>query len=569
LCDIPIKDLNPCFSKVLRQAQYCKVCKAKVVKAFSILTGREDHSVEEDEVDDAFCPEMFQHFSVHKDNRQILRCLPNKVTSLVAFYERELCKANLQERHASTIQDAQNECLLVLGMYFSENIPLVCHRRMLKNKEASVAVKAAVHSLSIKIAEECESLDFNLACHECAVPESSNAGSDNSPNNRRKKKKKKKRKSTKEKTGGGEDDSLKKTEDFDAVETVQRVVDDAETGFDSKNSVPTQDTSSTLDDESSSSTVTNTPPPDPELLRATAVSASEQPTDDYVPLQQLDERLRVATTQADQAVVNEAIEEAKAWCQEHACSVKRLASYKKAKRWLKVLQEHGGTGGLSGLNPLLGLLEPQPPSLRALAPPFRFPGLQRLATAGDEEADAAAEAEVDTRKPPSPLPPPVAHKEPHEIAAPKFPGLFGMPTFSDPFPMEEYALFGSSQTFLPDAWESDSVFRGGGSESILKEVLIRPPVRPSTSAKAAKRAPSKVKPSGTLVDWAAWAQPRGVFCPQTSTSTCVALSGGDGWQQEVYESDPATGEVFVRRGTSRHVEHAAAHFERSDCGEPK
>ncbi|XP_052245499.1 gametogenetin-binding protein 2-like isoform X2 [Dreissena polymorpha] len=103
----------------LRKHRFCSECKAKVLRAYSILVGDVDSSKEK-----GYCPALYEGLRCCPQERHIhMLCETDFIAHLIGRAEPELSGSNgRRDRHAKTLDIAQEEVLTCLGIHTYERL---------------------------------------------------------------------------------------------------------------------------------------------------------------------------------------------------------------------------------------------------------------------------------------------------------------------------------------------------------------------------------------------------------------------------------------------------------------
>ncbi|XP_077597123.1 gametogenetin-binding protein 2 [Stigmatopora nigra] len=121
-----------CFLEALKihlqKHRFCSDCKNKVLRAYNILVGEVDSSEEKD-----YCPDLYDGLYCCPSDRHIHVCCEiDSLAHLLGRAEAEF-GGGYEERHAKTIDVAQEEVLTCLGIYLHERLQRIW--RKLRGKE--------------------------------------------------------------------------------------------------------------------------------------------------------------------------------------------------------------------------------------------------------------------------------------------------------------------------------------------------------------------------------------------------------------------------------------------------
>ncbi|VEN60760.1 unnamed protein product, partial [Callosobruchus maculatus] len=143
VCIIEASSLHTTLETYLRKHRFCGECRMKVLKAYTLLVEEPDPTKEKGYVSSLYAG--------------IKRCLPDKhihlqtkteyITKLISRAEPELLGSR-RERHAKTMEIAQEEVLTCLGICVYERLHRVAARVREEERTCRVFAAAAVYSLS-------------------------------------------------------------------------------------------------------------------------------------------------------------------------------------------------------------------------------------------------------------------------------------------------------------------------------------------------------------------------------------------------------------------------------------
>ncbi|CAH1104268.1 unnamed protein product [Psylliodes chrysocephalus] len=143
VCIIEASSLHSTLETYLRKHRFCGECRTKVLKAYSLLVEEPEPTKEKGYVSSLYAG--------------IKRCLPDKhihlqtktdlITKLISRAEPELLGSR-RERHAKTLEIAQEEVLTCLGICMYERLHRVYMRMREEECTCQVFAAVAVHTLS-------------------------------------------------------------------------------------------------------------------------------------------------------------------------------------------------------------------------------------------------------------------------------------------------------------------------------------------------------------------------------------------------------------------------------------
>ncbi|XP_049823669.1 gametogenetin-binding protein 2-like isoform X2 [Aethina tumida] len=143
VCIIEASSLHTTLETYLRKHRFCAECRTKVLKAYTLLVEEPEPTKEKGYVSSLYA--------------EIKRCLPDKhihlqpktdyITKLISRAEPELLGSR-RERHAKTLEIAQEEVLTCLGICMYERLHRVYMRMREEECTCQVFAAVAVHTLS-------------------------------------------------------------------------------------------------------------------------------------------------------------------------------------------------------------------------------------------------------------------------------------------------------------------------------------------------------------------------------------------------------------------------------------
>ncbi|CAG9860789.1 unnamed protein product [Phyllotreta striolata] len=143
VCIIEASSLHSTLETYLRKHRFCGECRTKVLKAYSLLVEEKEPTKEKGYVSSLYAG--------------IKRCLPDKhihlqtktdlITKLISRAEPELLGSR-RERHAKTLEIAQEEVLTCLGICMYERLHRIYMRMREEECTCQVFAAVAVHTLS-------------------------------------------------------------------------------------------------------------------------------------------------------------------------------------------------------------------------------------------------------------------------------------------------------------------------------------------------------------------------------------------------------------------------------------
>uniref|UniRef100_K1S3Z7 Gametogenetin-binding protein 2 n=1 Tax=Magallana gigas TaxID=29159 RepID=K1S3Z7_MAGGI len=102
----------------LRKHRFCSECKAKVLRAYSILVGDLDCNTEK-----GYCAVLYEGLRCCPQERHIhMQCETDFIAHLIGRAEPELAGGSRRDRHAKTLDIAQEEVLTCLGIHIYERL---------------------------------------------------------------------------------------------------------------------------------------------------------------------------------------------------------------------------------------------------------------------------------------------------------------------------------------------------------------------------------------------------------------------------------------------------------------
>ncbi|CAE1292596.1 Gametogenetin-binding protein 2,Gametogenetin-binding protein 2-like [Acanthosepion pharaonis] len=115
---VDVDGLQDTLDAYLRKHRFCAECKSKVLKAYSILIMEVDYTSET-----GYCPSLYEHLRCCPQERHIhVECDTEFLSRLIGRAEPELAGSSRRDRHAKTLDIAQEEVLTCLGIHLHERM---------------------------------------------------------------------------------------------------------------------------------------------------------------------------------------------------------------------------------------------------------------------------------------------------------------------------------------------------------------------------------------------------------------------------------------------------------------
>jgi DNA-binding protein H-NS len=154
----------------LRKHRFCTECKAKVMRAYHLLVGEVDCNKEK-----GYCPALYEGLRCCSgdsaaDRHVHVLCDTHYIATLIARAEPELAGSNRSERHAKTIDIAQEEVLTCIGLFLHDRLHKVWQK--LRSEEQTwqilffLGVKTLKKNLEIAMETNEGISQFELVCGE-------------------------------------------------------------------------------------------------------------------------------------------------------------------------------------------------------------------------------------------------------------------------------------------------------------------------------------------------------------------------------------------------------------------
>ncbi|KAL3856777.1 hypothetical protein ACJMK2_011495 [Sinanodonta woodiana] len=146
--------------------RFCSECKSKVLQAYRILVGEVDSSKEK-----AYCPALYEGLRCCPQERHIhMLCDTDFITRLIDRAEPELIGSQRRDRHAKTLDIAQEEVLTCLGIHTFERLHKILQK--LKSEEQTwqilfyLGVDALRQSFEMALERKQGVSNLELLCEE-------------------------------------------------------------------------------------------------------------------------------------------------------------------------------------------------------------------------------------------------------------------------------------------------------------------------------------------------------------------------------------------------------------------
>ncbi|PIK50935.1 putative gametogenetin-binding protein 2-like [Apostichopus japonicus] len=126
----------------LSKHRFCSECKSKVMTAFHILVQNQEPPKDKD-----FCPSMYQgiRYCPRKHHLHVL-CDTDYIEKLVKRAEPDLCGVR-RERHAKTLEAAQEEILTCLGLHIYDRLHRIRQKVLAEEQAWSLLVHVGMYKL--------------------------------------------------------------------------------------------------------------------------------------------------------------------------------------------------------------------------------------------------------------------------------------------------------------------------------------------------------------------------------------------------------------------------------------
>ncbi|KAK6183762.1 hypothetical protein SNE40_002442 [Patella caerulea] len=150
----------------LRKHRFCSECKTKVHAAFNILIGELDSSKEK-----GYCPALYEGLRYCSQEAHIhVLCDTDFIAHLITKAEPEIAGSNRRDRHAKTMDIAQEEVLTCLGIHIYERLHRISQKLRAEEQTWQILFSLGVECLqkSFEVALECKQgvSNLELVCEE-------------------------------------------------------------------------------------------------------------------------------------------------------------------------------------------------------------------------------------------------------------------------------------------------------------------------------------------------------------------------------------------------------------------
>ncbi|CAG7822902.1 unnamed protein product [Allacma fusca] len=188
---VDTKTLYETLDRYLRKHRFCSECRTKVLRAYSILVGEVDHTTEP-----GYIPNLYDGIECCKEDHHLhVLCKTEFVSRLIAKAVPELVGSR-RERHAKTMEIAQEEVLTCLGLTVFERL----HRIQQKFREEErtweiimcIATQALRRSFEMAVEKKLGVSQLELLCEEISKEEQVKQQKKELKKQKRKRKKEKK-----------------------------------------------------------------------------------------------------------------------------------------------------------------------------------------------------------------------------------------------------------------------------------------------------------------------------------------------------------------------------------------
>ncbi|ESP04183.1 hypothetical protein LOTGIDRAFT_136639 [Lottia gigantea] len=188
----------------LRKHRFCTECKSKVHAAYSILIKEIDSSKEK-----GYCPALYEGLRFCQQEAHIhVVCETDFIAHLISKAEPEIAGNYRRDRHAKTMDIAQEEVLTCLGVHIYERLDRIGQKLRLEEQTWQILFSLGAQCLqkSFEVALECKQgiSNLELVCEEFLEEER--------VKNEKKQQKKQKRKKKKGKVQPAEKENCQKEE---------------------------------------------------------------------------------------------------------------------------------------------------------------------------------------------------------------------------------------------------------------------------------------------------------------------------------------------------------------------
>ncbi|CAL8115816.1 unnamed protein product [Orchesella dallaii] len=160
------KCLIETLERYLKKHRFCTECKSKVLRAYNILTGELDPSSEP-----GFIAQLYEGIECCKEDQHLhLLCKTEFVSRLIAKAVPELVGSSRRERHAKTMEIAQEEVLTCLGLCVFERLHRIQQRFREEERTWEIimctAIQALRRSFEVAVENKLGVSQLELLCQE-------------------------------------------------------------------------------------------------------------------------------------------------------------------------------------------------------------------------------------------------------------------------------------------------------------------------------------------------------------------------------------------------------------------
>ncbi|KAF4520124.1 hypothetical protein B566_EDAN010280 [Ephemera danica] len=157
----------------LRKHRFCSECRSKVLQAYSLLVADDETALPPDGTTEptpeelkGYVPALYDGIDYCSEEKHLhVRCHTDFVAQLITRAEPEL---NGRERHAKTLEVAQEEVLTCVGLCLYERLHRVQQRLREEERTARVLAAAATQALGRNFeCDETTCKDSTCSCEEC------------------------------------------------------------------------------------------------------------------------------------------------------------------------------------------------------------------------------------------------------------------------------------------------------------------------------------------------------------------------------------------------------------------
>ncbi|XP_064653255.1 gametogenetin-binding protein 2-like isoform X2 [Lineus longissimus] len=175
----------------LRKHRFCSDCKSKVQRAYSILVGEVNSNSEK-----GYCPALYEGLRCCPQDRHLhIHCDTDFIEQIIHRAEPELLGSSRRERHAKTLDIAQEEVLTCLGIHLYERLHRIWQKLRAEEQTWQILFCLGVESLKknfeVALEKKQGKSNLELMCEELLAEEIAKEQKREQKRQKRKKKKNK------------------------------------------------------------------------------------------------------------------------------------------------------------------------------------------------------------------------------------------------------------------------------------------------------------------------------------------------------------------------------------------